>query len=548
MRHFSRKLYFKVAIAIAVGAAIIAVLSSLVFYFGEIARIQERSRAEINQLSITVEKTASIAVYVQDIELAKEIISGLTMNDLVSQVEIVSEPGFVLNSGVHSLDEGDNVETIKLYHPFNTKEVIGELRLLADEDFINNNARNSAINQAQMLALLTVTIAILVSLIVHQTLTSPLNKITNQFEAVEPGKDIEIQVPRFHQGDEIGSLAKGINRLISSLNSSIESERDLREKTEVLEKKFRLIFEQASAGICLIDSNNLLVTANPAFQQILLKTHSISDAIGLKLTDWFHNQQQLEEFLTKIRFNNDLDTIALDLKLKTSEECPDCWVHCLFSKVIDIDIDKDSSLIIEVLMYDVTERTEREVNTRFEADHDVLTHLKNRRAGERLLGSLFERAKKKHEMAIIMNIDLDKFKIVNDVYGHEAGDSVLIEVGRRMMAVFRNDDICIRWGGDEFVVGCYFDKSRLEEQGGFPIMAIEALCEKLITALCEDFALSEELIIEMGASVGVSLYPEHGDDLESLMSAADLAMYESKQAGRHRFSIFQPELSARDMS
>ncbi|MEC4724978.1 hypothetical protein HWQ46_05350 [Shewanella sp. D64] len=104
MKSFSRKLYFKVALAIAVGAAIIAALSSIVFYFGEITRIQQRSIAEINQLSVTVEKTASIAIYVQDIELANEIISGLTMNDLVSQVELVSESGFKLNSGLTIVD------------------------------------------------------------------------------------------------------------------------------------------------------------------------------------------------------------------------------------------------------------------------------------------------------------------------------------------------------------------------------------------------------------------------------------------------------------
>ncbi|MBW8182570.1 GGDEF domain-containing protein [Shewanella nanhaiensis] len=543
MRRFSRKLYFKVAAAIAVGAAIIAALSSFAFYFGEVTRIEERARADIHQLVKTVEKTATIAVYVQDQELAKEIITGLMMNDLVAAVELMSIAGFSLDSGSGSLLNLDHVEKIKLFHPFNETEQIGELKLLADEVFINHNAKGSAVNQAQMLALLTVTTALLVSLIVHQTLTSPLNEITDKFEEVEPGKDIEIKVPRFHHGDEIGSLAKGINRLISSLNRSIESERDMREKTEVLEKKFRLIFEQASAGICLIDGNNLLVTANPAFQNILLKTHSISDAIGLKLTDWFHEQEQLEEFLLKIRHDHNLDTVALDLKLKTQANSRDCWVHCLFSKVMDSD--KESGLIIEVLMYDVTERTEREVSTRFEADHDALTHLKNRRAGERLLRSLFNRASENSEMAVILNIDLDKFKAVNDIHGHEAGDSVLVEVGKRLMSLFRNDDICIRWGGDEFVVGCYFDTSRLEDRGE---AAIASLGEKLVKTMSQHFSLSDDVTIEMGASVGISVYPQHGRDLERLLTVADLAMYQSKQAGRNQYSIYQPELPAQNLS
>ncbi|BAJ03649.1 GGDEF domain protein [Shewanella violacea DSS12] len=375
------------------------------------------------------------------------------------------------------------------------------------------------------------------SFIVHKALTSPLNRIINRFEEVKPGEDIKLTVPRFHQKDEIGSLVRGINSLVSSLNQSIDSERNLRETTQVLEKKFRLIFEQASAGICLIDNDNLLVTANPAFQRIIYKSHTISDAIGLRLTDWFYNKLQLESFLTDIRQSHNLDTVALDLKMKTLAGSPDCWVHCLFSKVLDDDM--QSCLMIEVLMYDVTERTEREINTRFEADHDGLTHLRNRRAGSRALIELFDRAEANDKIAVLMNIDLDNFKIINDTNGHEAGDMVLIEIGRRMMAVFRNDDLCIRWGGDEFVVGCYFDSSRFEERS---LPAIEKLASELRCVLNQDVKLSSGEDIKIGASIGIAMYPQHGDNLQSVLKAADNAMYVSKQKGRNQYSIFDSNI------
>ncbi|QFU21313.1 diguanylate cyclase [Shewanella eurypsychrophilus] len=538
MKRFRHKLYFKVAAAIALSAAIVAVLSSYFFYFDELARNEQDSREHVHQLSRTVEKTASIAVYVQDSVLASEIIDGLAINDLVSEVELISEPGFSVFSGEGSLVGKEGVSTLLLYHPFSESEVIGELKILPNEAFIARNAKDAAVNQAQMLALLTVVTAILVSFIVHKTLTSPLNRITNKFEEIKPGETCHITVPRFHQQDEIGSLVKGINALVSSLNQSIDSERNLREKTEILEKKFRLIFEQASAGICLIDSENLLVTANPAFHRIIFKSHSIADAIGLCLTDWFYNKQQLESFLTDIRQSHHLDTVALDLKMKTLAGSPDCWVHCLFSKVLDGE--SQSSLMIEVLMYDVTERTEREINTRFEADHDGLTHLKNRRAGRRSLMDLFERAKANSKIAVIMNIDLDNFKTINDDYGHEMGDLVLIEVGRRMMSVFRNDDLCVRWGGDEFIVGCYFDSSHFETRS---LPAIEKLAAELREALNKQIKLNGELSIKIGGSIGIAIYPQHGDDLESVLSAADSAMYKSKQEGRNQYSIFNSELT-----
>ncbi len=533
MRRFSHKLYFKVALAIAVSTTFVAAISSYFFYFNEIKRNQHDSMEYVSQLSRTVEKTASIAVYVQDSELASEIIEGMAINDVVSEAQLISEPGFSIYSGERSLVDRKGVSTLTLYHPFSEYEVIGQLKILPNEAFINLNAKEAAVNQAQMLALLTISTALLVSFIVHKTLTSPLNKITRRFEEVRPGEDIRLTVPRFHQRDEIGSLVNGINALVSSLNQSIDSERGLREKTEVLEKKFRLIFEQASAGICLIDSNNLLVTANPAFERIIYKSRSIVDSKGLKLTDWFYNQQQLESFLSDIRHSKNLDTVALDLKMKTLAGKPDCWVHCLFSKVLDDE--QQINLIIGVLMYDVTERTEREINTRFEADHDVLTHLKNRRAGRRDLVALFERAKESNKIAVIMNIDLDNFKVINDVHGHESGDIVLIEVGRRMMAVFRNDDLCIRWGGDEFIVGCYFDSHQFEER---ILPAIEKLARELRDALHQNVNLPSGSSIEVGGSIGIAIYPHHGKDLESVLSAADMAMYHSKSEGRDRYSIF----------
>ncbi len=510
-----------------------ALMSSYFFYFGEVQRNRLDSMEHVNQLSRTVEKTASIAVYVQDSELASEIIEGIAVNDVVSEAQLISEPGFSVYSGRASLVDREGVSTLVLYHPFSEYEVIGQLKILPNAAFINQNAKKAAVNQAQMLALLIVITALLVSFIVHKALTSPLNKITNRFEEVKPGEDIRLTVPRFHQKDEIGSLVNGINTLVTSLNQSIDSERSLREKTEVLEKKFRLIFEQASAGICLIDRDNRLVTANPAFERIIYKSRSIVDSNGLKLTDWFYNQPQLESFLTDIRQSKNLDTVALDLKMKTLAGKPDCWVHCLFSKVLDDE--QVSNLMIEVLMYDVTERTEREINTRFEADHDALTHLKNRRAGRRDLLELFERAKESDKIAVIMNIDLDNFKVINDVYGHEPGDIVLIEVGRRMMAVFRNDDLCIRWGGDEFIVGCYFDSNQFKER---ILPAIEKLASELRDSLHQNVTLPSGDSIEVGASIGIAIYPHHGQNLESVLSAADKAMYYSKSEGRDRYSIF----------
>ncbi|MCZ4335855.1 sensor domain-containing diguanylate cyclase [Shewanella colwelliana] len=532
MRRFNDKLYLKITLAIVTGTALVALLSSLFFYFMERDRQHEFSLQDIKQLSATIESTATVAVYVQDAQLALEIIEGVVKNGVVAQAQLNSEPGFSVFTGSEAIDVKEQVFRLALNHPFNKQELIGELLILPDIGFINQHAERVAYRQAKIMLFLTITIALLVSLIVHKGLTSPLKILTQRFEEIKLGQDSKLAMLANHETDEIGSLVKGINSLISSLHSSIEAERSMRKKTERLEKRFRMIFEKASAGICLINEKNELLTANPACQRMLSQVMEADACIGKALTLWFQDDQGLASFLEDMRADTALTTIALDLKLSREVKPVDVWLHCLFSKVIENDDNK--SLIIEVLMYDVTERTQRERDTRFEADHDVLTHLKNRRAGQRLLNQQLDKARVWRKIVVVMVIDLDDFKPVNDQFGHDAGDLVLVEVGRRIIATFRHGDICVRWGGDEFVVGCYFDNDYYDEK---VFMAIEKLATQLVEALHRPIELLDGNIACIGASVGVGVFPHHGQELMEVINEADKAMYQAKKQGKNGFAV-----------
>lgn len=163
---------------------------------------------------------------------------------------------------------------------------------------------------------------------------------------------------------------------------------------------------------------------------------------------------------------------------------------------------------------------------------DALTHLPNRFAIENLLKESIEKAAADHahDFAVLF-IDLDKFKPVNDTYGHAVGDALLQAIGPRMKEALRANDVIGRIGGDEFVV--IINQIQHREDAG-------AIADKLLCALQKPFRIGD-LTVRVGASIGIAFYPSNGLTATALLSAADNAMYVAKQNGRQRYQIAQKE-------
>ena len=156
------------------------------------------------------------------------------------------------------------------------------------------------------------------------------------------------------------------------------------------------------------------------------------------------------------------------------------------------------------------------------ADHDSLTGLANRRFLERILGENIRLAQMEDNSIAIFFIDIDDFKSVNDTYGHDVGDHVLVAIAARLLGVFREWDYVARVGGDEFVVVA---------PGVKHVASISAMADKLVEAFSEPVAVAEGLI-PVTVSVGVAIFPEHGSTSQELIRRADEAMYLIKKAGK----------------
>ena len=157
------------------------------------------------------------------------------------------------------------------------------------------------------------------------------------------------------------------------------------------------------------------------------------------------------------------------------------------------------------------------------AQHDSLTGLLNRHAFKYKAQDLLESSKLNKTLLAFCYIDLDGFKLINDSYGHAAGDFLLIEVAKRLSEYGRNSDLKVRLGGDEFLL-IFPD---LKEPTHAKIIA-----EKILNGISKPYCFKNlELIIK--ASIGISIFPQNGSSLEDLVKAADLAMYEVKHQGRN---------------
>ncbi|MHB1605242.1 MAG: diguanylate cyclase domain-containing protein [Leptospirales bacterium] len=154
-----------------------------------------------------------------------------------------------------------------------------------------------------------------------------------------------------------------------------------------------------------------------------------------------------------------------------------------------------------------------------EASHDPLTGLPNRRFLSETMGWMLARISRNPHLCALLYIDLDGFKKVNDRFGHQAGDRLLIEFSRRLVANLRKGDLVARLGGDEFVV--FLDSMESREQ-------LPAMIEAILSRLNDEPLISEIGVRDVGVSVGWAVYPEDGEDVESLIRVADRKMYERK--------------------
>ena len=300
------------------------------------------------------------------------------------------------------------------------------------------------------------------------------------------------------------------------------------------ERRYRAVITQAQETMLLVDARSRrILEANPA----------ASTTLG------FTAAELIEMDIDELFFACDGD--VLKQAPVTSNATADAEriliVRCKDKEFIDVEVTA-SSLMIEAR--EVTSFVLRDVSARKRAErqlvhnqgrlthlahHDMLTGLLNRLGLERRLPEVINACAAKAQRAAFLYIDLDHFKKVNDLRGHACGDRLLRLAAERIRGCLSADDLVVRMGGDEFVVVA----------GGLKQSVSAArIAERIRNTLAVPFEFDAENI-KVTASVGVSIYPQHGEDYDFLLKNADIALYESKEAGRDSVTVFNDEMIIR---
>jgi len=510
---------------ITLGTILFAAVVSTAFFFYTRAEQQNIMRNSIEQLFMTVKPTAMIAAYLGNKELATEVVDSLSKNDIVSSATFTNTSGIAVTTDTPYNESGEAL-FFPLHNPFDESEQVGEIQIQPNEMLLNQYAKNAALKQVLIQLTIITAVAVFALIVLRRVLTTPIQLIASSLHRIKPGEAKQLTCPKGHEKNEIGNLVIDINKLLESTHRTIEQEKLLRTQVENMEKHFRLIFEHASAGIFLLDDNFYLTSSNMAFKKIagIVAKERRENKKNIYLPDLFSDSKTVHKLLRET-----LETdrqLACDLRLNVSTHSEERWLHCLFSTVHN---DQETTMI-EGLVIDVTERTFQMERILFESEHDPLTRTFNRRGGEQLLNILLTNAQREDLQLVLMLIDLDGFKEINDNFGHDAGDTVLMEVANRMQKTIRKEDILIRMGGDEFIIAFTAKHQHHDE--------IDAFVKKLQNRFNEKIQLNCNEYVAVGLSIGIAIFPHNGMDIDTLIANADTAMYQSKRRGKNCASYY----------
>lgn len=309
-----------------------------------------------------------------------------------------------------------------------------------------------------------------------------------------------------------------------SLLGTVGFARDITDRKKI-ETDLRILATafESQEGIVITDANTIILKINSAFSSITGYTQE--DSIGRKmklLKSGIHDHAFYTEMWNSIRQTGTWQGEIWN-KRKNGEIFPQ-WLTITAVK------DEASELSYYVgSLIDITTRKEIEKQIKHMAHYDALTDLPNRTLFNDRMHQNLALAKREKQMLAVLYLDLDKFKPVNDNFGHDMGDLLLRQVANRLLScVQRESDTTSRIGGDEFIILL----THIEHE-----QDVEQVAEKILFALNQPFII-EQQELNISASIGIAIYPIHGNEMNLLIRNADTALYQAKRNGRSCFCIY----------
>lgn len=310
-------------------------------------------------------------------------------------------------------------------------------------------------------------------------------------------------------------LRKRLNRLLQARHTELTLDQN--------EAFARSIINHAIEGVITIDINGIIGFINPSAEKIFgyASNEVIGNNISMLIPELCYND--FSNFATNSKFpEKNLEILG---RQKSNSNLP---IEVTISK-----FDVGDKFFFTIILRDITERKLYEETIKYQAFYDSLTGLPNRLLLKDRISLEISHSNHTKQSLAIMYLDLDRFKVINDTLGHDVGDKLLKEISMRLKSCVNETDTVARMGGDEFVIllpGITHEET------------IGNTASKILQTIREPMLInSHELFISV--SIGVTIYPNDGKDVETLLTNADVAMYRAKEKGKNNFQLYTPALN-----
>lgn len=364
---------------------------------------------------------------------------------------------------------------------------------------------------------------ICLALSLSKYLVSPLQHLTNMTREVAKG-NLALRA-KVGSNDEIGMLSGNFNKMTTYLEESYRDlKREIGEKNRAMDelRKLSMAVEQSPCIVMITDIRGNIEYVNKKFEQIT--GYTFEDAVGKNPR--FLKSGDLPEKEYKYMWKTIMS--GREWRGEFINKKKDGELYYEHAYITPIRDSHDTITHFLGVKEDITERKNYEKQLLYLADHDPLTSLYNRRRFQKDLEFIILQSKRYNIIGALLFIDLDNFKYINDSLGHQYGDELLISIAHSLRNNLRKADLISRLGGDEFAVILH---NTSEQQA-------VAIANQILDHIKLHNSFREKGSATITASIGIALYPQHGNDAKELQKCADLAMYKAKEEGRNRSCVF----------
>ncbi|MFT3720806.1 putative bifunctional diguanylate cyclase/phosphodiesterase [Pseudorhodoferax sp.] len=334
------------------------------------------------------------------------------------------------------------------------------------------------------------------------------------------GEDVAVETLKLGADDYV--LKDNMTRLVPAVARALDTARSRRQQNR-LEHMKTLILENSLDLICTLDVHGRFLEVSAAAQAIL--DHEPAELVGTHVGQRVHPDALPS-------FQHEFQAVLQGQRMRDFE----CRFLHKSGRVVYLTwsavLSQDHGVVVAVGR-DVTERKQAEQRIRYLATHDGLTDLPNRNLVQDRIQQGIAHARRTGRLLALLFLDLDRFKVINDCYGHPFGDAVLKAAAERLAALVREGDTVARQGGDEFLILL----ADLRQAADAYVVA-----QKIVQTLEAPFVVQGREV-HLTGSIGVAVFPQDGESADALIGSADVAMYRAKNLGRNTYQFFTREMS-----